>query len=64
MNGLVPDRDGVLFAGDGLAGMKQKDLIRWYVEQQHQKNAYSSEEELNSEVKKVGAIIEVTNLRF
>lgn len=46
-------------AGTGLAGMRQKDLIQWYVSQQNDKNSYSSMEEAAAEVTKVKAIIEV-----
>lgn len=46
-------------AGTGLAGMRQKDLIKWYVEQQNEKNTYSSMEEVKKEVSKLKAIIEV-----
>ncbi|KAL8151527.1 hypothetical protein V2J09_021335 [Rumex salicifolius] len=55
---LRQHEETVLKEGSGLAGVKQKDLIRWYLEQQFQKSAYSSEEELRQEVKKIGAIIE------
>lgn len=44
--------------GTGLAGMRQKDLIQWYVSQQNEKNNYSSMEEAAAEVTKVKAIIE------
>ncbi|OIT06439.1 PREDICTED: DNA replication licensing factor MCM6 [Nicotiana attenuata] len=44
--------------GSGLAGMRQKDLIQWYVSQQNEKNNYSSMEEAAAEVTKVKAIIE------
>uniref|UniRef100_A0A452Y7A4 DNA helicase n=1 Tax=Aegilops tauschii subsp. strangulata TaxID=200361 RepID=A0A452Y7A4_AEGTS len=44
--------------GDGLAGMKQGDLIIWYVEQQNAQGAYSSTEEVKEEVKCIKAIIE------
>jgi hypothetical protein len=47
-------------AGDGLAGMKQGDLIIWYVEQQNAKGAYSSTAEVKEEVKCIKAIIEVS----
>lgn len=46
-------------AGDGLAGMKQGDLIIWYVEQQNAQGAYSSTAEVKEEVKCIKAIIEV-----
>ncbi|GJM94939.1 hypothetical protein PR202_ga11626 [Eleusine coracana subsp. coracana] len=45
-------------AGDGLPGMKQGDLIVWYVEQQNAKGAYSSTEEVKEEVRCIRAIIE------
>lgn len=44
--------------GDGLAGMKQGDLIIWYVEQQNAQGAYASTEEVKEEVKCIKAIIE------
>ncbi|XP_047043718.1 DNA replication licensing factor MCM6 isoform X1 [Lolium rigidum] len=44
--------------GDGLAGMKQGDLIIWYVEQQNAQGAYSSTDEVKEEVKCIKAIIE------
>ncbi|KAJ8549855.1 hypothetical protein K7X08_033562 [Anisodus acutangulus] len=44
--------------GTGLAGMRQKDLIQWYVSKQNEKNNYSSMEEAAAEVTKVKAIIE------
>lgn len=50
-----------VFAGTGLAGMRQRDLIQWYVAQQNEKNNYSSMEEAANEVSKIKAIIEVTN---
>ncbi|GJN35724.1 hypothetical protein PR202_gb24527 [Eleusine coracana subsp. coracana] len=45
-------------SGDGLPGMKQGDLIVWYVEQQNAKGAYSSTEEVKEEVRCIRAIIE------
>ncbi|KAF3618326.1 hypothetical protein FXO38_33489 [Capsicum annuum] len=45
-------------AGTGLAGMRQKDLIQWYISQQNDKNSYSSMEEAVAEVAKVKVIIE------
>lgn len=50
---------GFVFAGTGLAGMRQRDLIQWYVAQQNEKNNYSSMEEAATEVSKLKAIIEV-----
>ncbi|XP_059656358.1 DNA replication licensing factor MCM6 isoform X2 [Cornus florida] len=44
--------------GTGLAGMRQRDLIQWYVAQQNEKNTYSSMEEAAAEVSKIKAIIE------
>ncbi|KAJ6795651.1 DNA replication licensing factor MCM6 [Iris pallida] len=44
--------------GSGLAGMKQGDLIVWYVEQQNAQGAYSSTDEVREEVKCIKAIIE------
>nr|XP_034921808.1 DNA replication licensing factor MCM6-like [Populus alba] len=38
--------------------MGQGELIRWYVEQQSQKNSYSSVEEAKNEAPKIKAIIE------
>lgn len=46
--------------GTGLAGMRQRDLIEWYVRQQNEKENYSSMEEATKEVTKIKAIIEVT----
>lgn len=51
-------------AGTGLAGMRQRDLIQWYVSQQNEKNNYNSMEEAAAEVSKVKAIIEVSPKRF
>ncbi|OIV95224.1 hypothetical protein TanjilG_21614 [Lupinus angustifolius] len=44
--------------GNGLAGMKQRDLIKWYVNQQNEKNKYSTMEEAAAEVHNIKAIIE------
>ena len=61
-----PETDMFLFifvhfgdAADGLAGMKQGDLIIWYCEQQNAQGAYASTEEVKEEVKCIKAIIEV-----
>ncbi|XP_011004283.1 PREDICTED: DNA replication licensing factor MCM6-like [Populus euphratica] len=52
-------RDVLLpISGTGLAGMMQGELIRWYVDQQNQKNSYSSLEEAKNEASKIKAIIE------
>lgn len=50
-------------AGTGLAGMRQRDLIQWYVSQQNEKNNYDFVEEAAAEISKIKAIIEV-NLLF
>uniref|UniRef100_M8BM25 DNA replication licensing factor MCM6 n=1 Tax=Aegilops tauschii TaxID=37682 RepID=M8BM25_AEGTA len=55
VQGDATQQDG---PGDGLAGMKQGDLIIWYVEQQNAQGAYSSTEEVKEEVKCIKAIIE------
>lgn len=44
--------------GTGLTGMRQRDLIQWYVGQQNEKNNYSSMDEAASEITKIKAIIE------
>ncbi|KAK4711583.1 hypothetical protein R3W88_006096 [Solanum pinnatisectum] len=55
---LRQHEETVMQDGTGLAGMRQKDLIQWYVSQQNDKNSYSSMEEAAAEVTKVKAIIE------
>ncbi|XP_058731529.1 DNA replication licensing factor MCM6 [Vicia villosa] len=45
--------------GNELAGMRQRDLIKWYVDQQNEKNNYSSIEEAKTEVSQIKAIIEI-----
>ncbi|KAJ8756324.1 hypothetical protein K2173_025136 [Erythroxylum novogranatense] len=55
---LRQHEETVLRDGSGLAGMRQGELIRWYVEQQNQKNSYSSVEEAKNEASKIKAIIE------
>ncbi|CAA0825364.1 DNA replication licensing factor MCM6 [Striga hermonthica] len=42
----------------GLAGLRQRELVQWYVEQQNEKNNYSSMDEAAAEVTKLKAIIE------
>jgi len=49
----------LLITGDGLSGMRQKDLIQWYVDQQNERNNYSSMDEVQAEISKIKAIIEV-----
>lgn len=46
-------------SGTGLAGMRQRDLIQWYVSQQNERNGYSSSEEVAKEVINIKAIIQV-----
>ncbi|KAG2689409.1 hypothetical protein I3760_09G137700 [Carya illinoinensis] len=55
---LRQHEEAVIQEGTGLAGMRQRDLIQWYVAQQNEKNNYSSMEEAVNEVSKVKAIIE------
>lgn len=55
---LRQHEEAVLRDGTGLAGMRQGELIRWYVEQQNQKNSYSSVEEAKNEATNIKAIIE------
>ncbi|KAG8497690.1 hypothetical protein CXB51_006909 [Gossypium anomalum] len=42
----------------GLAGMSQGDLIQWYVNQQNEKNNYSSTAEVEIEIKRIRSLIE------
>ncbi|KAI4332106.1 hypothetical protein L6164_017042 [Bauhinia variegata] len=55
---LRQNEETVRQEGTGLAGMRQRDLIQWYVNQQNEKNNYSSMEEAAAEVTKIKAIIE------
>ncbi|CAK9138737.1 unnamed protein product [Ilex paraguariensis] len=55
---LRQHEETVVREGTGLAGMLQRDLIQWYVDQQNEKNKYSSMKEAAAEVSKVKAIIE------
>lgn len=55
---LRQHEEAVMRDGTGLAGMRQGELIRWYVDQQNQKNSYSSLEEAKNEASKIKAIIE------
>ncbi|CAH9089528.1 unnamed protein product [Cuscuta epithymum] len=55
---LRQHEETVMKEGTGLAGMTQRDLIQWYVNQQNEKNNYSSMEEAAAELTKVKAIIE------
>lgn len=41
-----------------LPGMRQKDLIRWYIDQQNEKKKYTSQEQVKLDIKKLRAIIE------
>lgn len=45
--------------GTGLSGMKQRDLIKWYVELQNEKNKYRSAEDAAQEVSEIKTIIEI-----
>ncbi|KAG9448089.1 hypothetical protein H6P81_014217 [Aristolochia fimbriata] len=55
---LRQHEETVMQDGSDLAGMKQGDLIRWYVEQQNAQGTYSSEQEVVEEVRCLKAIIE------
>ncbi|KAL6581928.1 MCM DNA helicase complex subunit mcm6 [Orobanche minor] len=55
---LQQHEDAIMHGGPGLAGLRQRDLIQWYVGQQNEKNNYSSMEEAAAEVTKLKAIIE------
>ncbi|KAL1359186.1 hypothetical protein HN51_004469 [Arachis hypogaea] len=55
---LRQHEETVLQQGTGLAGIRQRDLIQWYVDQQNEKNAYSSMEEVKAELSRLKAIIE------
>ncbi|KAK9152565.1 hypothetical protein Sjap_000045 [Stephania japonica] len=55
---LRQHQEAVMQDGTGLAGMRQKDLIRWYIDRQNEKSEYSNLEELAKEVDNVKAIIE------
>ncbi|XP_030550655.2 DNA replication licensing factor MCM6 isoform X2 [Rhodamnia argentea] len=55
---LRQHEEAVTREGDGLVGMRQRDLIMWYVHQQFNENNDISEEEAASEIKKVKTIIE------
>ncbi|CAA7058568.1 unnamed protein product [Microthlaspi erraticum] len=41
-----------------LPGMRQKELIHWYIDQQNEKKKYSSQEQVKLDIKKLRAIIE------
>lgn len=45
--------------GSELPGIRQKELIRWYIDQQNEKKKYSSQEQVKLDIKKLRAIIEV-----
>ncbi|KAK3432496.1 hypothetical protein EUGRSUZ_D00002 [Eucalyptus grandis] len=55
---LRQHEEAVTREGDGLVGMRQRDLIMWYVHQQFDENNDISEKEAASEIKKVKTIIE------
>eukprot|EP00268_Persea_americana_P052479 TRINITY_DN5877_c0_g1_i1.p1 TRINITY_DN5877_c0_g1~~TRINITY_DN5877_c0_g1_i1.p1 ORF type:complete len:831 (-),score=179.28 TRINITY_DN5877_c0_g1_i1:344-2836(-) len=54
---LRQHEEAVAQEGTGLAGMRQGDLIVWYVEQQNEQQAYSSSKEVVQEIKVIRAII-------
>nr|GEY80559.1 DNA replication licensing factor MCM6 [Tanacetum cinerariifolium] len=54
----------VVREGTGLARMRQRDLIQWYVGQQNEKNNYNFMEEAKAEVFKIKAIIDVIIFKF
>ncbi|CAL5214393.1 unnamed protein product [Lathyrus oleraceus] len=56
---LRQHEETVVEQGSDLAGMRQRDLIKWYVDQQNEKNNYSSIEEAKTEVSQIKAIIEI-----
>lgn len=41
-----------------LPGIRQKELIRWFIDQQNEKKKYSSQEQVKLDIKKLRAIIE------
>lgn len=55
---LRQQEEAAMREGTGLVGMRQRDLIQWYVNQQNETNNYSSMEEAAAEVSKIKAIIE------
>ncbi|KAG6523591.1 hypothetical protein ZIOFF_013452 [Zingiber officinale] len=55
---LRQHEESVSREGSGLAGMKQGDLIIWYVERQNAQGAYQNTDEVREEVKCIKAIIE------
>ncbi|WCJ33290.1 DNA replication licensing factor MCM6 [Euphorbia peplus] len=55
---LRQHEEAVTRDGSGLAGMRQRELITWYIGEQHQKNSYTSQEEAKNEAIKIKAIIE------
>ncbi|PIN04722.1 DNA replication licensing factor, MCM6 component [Handroanthus impetiginosus] len=55
---LRQHEDTLMQGGTGLAGLRQRDLIQWYIGQQNEKNNYTSMDEAAAEVMKVKAIIE------
>lgn len=44
--------------------MRQKELIRWYIDQQNEKKKYSSQEQVKLDIKKLRAIIEVNAKQY
>eukprot|EP00249_Psilotum_nudum_P000716 c12813_g1_i1 orf=555-2558(+) len=43
---------------EGLAGIKQSDLVRWYIEEQNAQGAYGSMNEVVEEIRQIRAIIQ------
>ena len=56
---IMYSENTLYYAGKGLLGTRQKELIQWYVAQQNEKNSYSSMEDARNDVKIVRAIIQV-----
>lgn len=48
----------------GAAGLKQRDLQNWYVQELHEKQPFSSLAEMSQELKRVKAIIQVLDINI
>ncbi|KAJ4765576.1 DNA helicase [Rhynchospora pubera] len=55
---LRQHEEEVMQDGSGLAGMKQKDLLTWYIDEQNKQGKYQSTEEVKEEAKRLKAIVE------
>ncbi|KAG6404418.1 hypothetical protein SASPL_136664 [Salvia splendens] len=55
---LRQHEDTLTREGTGLAGLRQRELIQWYISQQNEKNNYTTMDEAAAEIRKVKAIIE------